>query len=151
MPSRSSPADLAAAVVASIAVVRAAAEPAREHARWLESGRFIAFDAVELDANVEPGTPAALGDTPSDVSDAIVRVLFGPAPHGYSDGGLPAKTASLSVCELPWGQFGHLFAGAAGQDTPDQDDRVLAVDGDDRKNDDGASDRGTSSDESSGR
>ena len=152
MPKRSTPADLAAAVVASIAVVRTEDEPAREHAKWLESGHVVAFDTVELDSSVEPTSPAALGDTPSDVSDAIVRVLFGPAPHGSGDRGRPRKPASLSVCQLPWERVGHLFTEAVMQDTLDQEAGVtLAVPDGDRKNDEGAGDRGTSSGWSSGR
>jgi hypothetical protein len=151
MPNSHTPADLAAAVVASIAVVRTAAEPAREHARWLQSGRVVAFDTAELESRLAPTAPAALGDTPSDISDAIVRVLFGSVQQGANDRGRSAKQASLSVTELQWEQVGHLFAGAVMQDTVDQAaTHLLAVPDSDRPSDDGAVERGTSSDESSG-
>ena len=128
MLSQSSPADLAAAVVARITVVRSAAEPAREHAQWLKSGHLVAFGSIEPDSSVVPTAPASLGDTPSDISDAIVRVLFGPPGQSSVDRRQRSKRASLTVRELSWEQAGHLFADVSGHNTPKREaDRSLTL------------------------
>ncbi len=128
MPERPTPAGFAASIVASIAVVRTAAEPAREHARWLDSGHVVALDTAELEAGSEPTPPTALGDTPSDISEAIVRVLFGSSQQGPGDRCRYEKQASLSVRELQWDQVGHLFAEAVTHETLEQPSEGVSPD-----------------------
>jgi hypothetical protein len=139
MPYATTPAILSASIAANISVLRAAAEPARQHARWLETGHVMALAFGELEPNATPVSAAELGDSPAAISEAILRALFGPARGDGLLGRRTVRRPGLEVRELRWDQVAHLFDGTVMQDTLGQEaGQSLALACNEGQNDDGA-------------
>jgi hypothetical protein len=125
--------------VASISVLRAAVEPAKQHARWLESDYVMALGVSELGTEAAPVSPAELGDSPAAISEAILRALFGPARGHPALDRRTVRRPGLAVRELRWDQVAHLFDGTVMQDTLDQEAaRSSALVSNEDRPDDGA-------------
>lgn len=117
-PSR--PARLSADIVARVGVVRSAAQPAAEHARWLESGHVMALGEGELGLEAAPASPAELGDSPAAISAALLRALFGRKPERAVVGVRTTRRPGVIAREVPWDEWAHAFAAtesACGQPT----------------------------------